>query len=141
MPPAIGKVEVLWASADPGATEVRLKRWAIDELTNQVDGIVYPDGQPPPPERDAPVAFEWRNVFEPGDIVRRRDGATIGVVLGVVNYSSDDSPRYELHVDAAVDGRPDGVGCWDPWIAVISNDAEAVAEARRLGLRGLVDRT
>jgi hypothetical protein len=83
-------------------------------------------------------------VDEGGSWARSRFGTTdaltrIGVVLGVVNYRLTRPPRYELHVDAAVDGGLDGVGCWDPWIAVLSNDAESVAEARRLGLDGLAD--
>jgi hypothetical protein len=137
VPPAVGGTDVLWDSDDPGATEVRLKRWAIDQLRGDVERLVYPNGRPSIPEPEHPAAFEWPSVFKRGEVVRRRSEATMGVVLGVVDYSSDESPRYELHVDVARDGDPVGVECWDPWIAMASNDPDSIGEARRLGLRGL----
>jgi hypothetical protein len=69
VPPGIGDVEVVWESDDPGATEARLKRWAIDNLTGDLDRLVYPGGRPPAPEPEHPGAFEWRTVFKPGDVV------------------------------------------------------------------------
>ena len=75
--------------------------------------------------------------FLPGDVVRSRDGRLIGVVLTVQDSSSDDTPEWELHVDAAEDGERQGVGIWSPQDTVTSNDPESIAEARRLGLRGI----
>ncbi len=132
LPPGIGDAEVLWESEDPGATEARLKRWALDELTGEVKRIFGPSAEALP--RDHPATFPWPTVFRPGDVVRRRDGRTIAVVVGVVNYSPEETPRYELHVDVAVDGVRVGGECWDPWVAVPSNDADSIAEARGLRL-------
>jgi hypothetical protein len=65
--------------------------------------------------------------FRPGDVVRSRDGASIGTVLHVEYFNA---PPVELHVD-----EPDkGVGTWPADQAVLSNDAASVAEAKRLGL-------
>lgn len=70
--------------------------------------------------------------FKRGDVVRSSDGSVLGVVLAVAHYT-DDPAAYELHVDV----RGEGVGIWPPNEAVLANDAASVAEARRLGLRGL----
>ncbi len=71
--------------------------------------------------------------FRPGDIVRsRRDGRYFGVVVMVDQYW-DDPPRYQLYVDA-----PDHLGVWPLEATVLADDdPELVAEAKRLGLRGL----
>lgn len=105
--------------------------WAHGALSGKV--------LPPPVSEDdlrkRVASFHWPSVFKPGDVIRSRDGAAIGVVLTVGNYAPDDDPRYELHVDGAVDGVRDGVGLWDPWEAAIANDPDSVAEVQRLGLR------
>src|SRR2546421_4384956 len=77
------------------------------------------------------LGVDWRTRFKKGDVVRSRDGEAFGVVLHVGRYW-DTPPKYELQVD-----MPEGVGIWEPWAAVLSNDPVSVAEAKRLGLRGL----
>jgi hypothetical protein len=74
-------------------------------------------------------------VLRPGDVVRSDDGSWLGVVLAMVNSSCDDRPRWELHVDAAEFGIPQGIGVWAPSDAVVSNDPASTQEAKRLGLR------
>jgi hypothetical protein len=71
--------------------------------------------------------------FRPGDVVRdAEDGSFIGVVVTVELYR-ENPDRYELHVD-----MPDqGIGIWDPSLAVHADDPESLAEARRHQLRGL----
>lgn len=81
--------------------------------------------------RDPESPSGWRY----GDVVRSRDGSTIGVVLLVDTDSWIDSPRFDLHVDTS-----DGVGICDPSTVVLSNDPASVAEAVALGLRGLEGR-
>ena len=65
--------------------------------------------------------------FRPGDVVRSKDGASIGTVLHVEYFNA---PPVELHVDEP--GK--GVGTWPAHQAVLSNDAASVAEAKTLGL-------
>lgn len=81
--------------------------------------------------------YDWPSVFKPGDVVRSGDGRWIGVVLPVEDYSEGDGdpPHWELHVDAAKDGEPQGVGIWEPWLAVLAEDEEGRTEVTRLGLR------
>ncbi len=69
-----------------------------------------------PPSTDP--SYDWPSVFRPGDIVRGRDGDSVGVVLLVGDYSGDESPKWELHVDFAVDGRSVGVNIINPWDAI-----------------------
>ena len=75
-------------------------------------------------------------MFHPGDVVRSRDGECVGVVLGLGNYSADDeTPYWELHVDGARRGVPEGIGMWEPWDAVVVTDKATIEEARSHGLR------
>jgi hypothetical protein len=126
-----GRVTVTCEGVDSGVAESTLIRWAYDELSAKVLRA--------PLSRDdlkrQVASFDWSSVFKPGDVIRSRDGRMIGVVVMVGNYSPDDIPMYELHVDAAVDGVLTGGGIWEPWQAVPANDPESIAEAERLGLR------
>lgn len=127
-----GHVEVSCEQVAKGIADQDLLGWAFDELSGMVIG------EPPSAEVVASAAaFDWPSVFKAGDVVRSRDGRDIGVVLVVVDSGGGDEPRYELHVDSAVDGVPEGVSIWDPWTARVTNDAESLDEARRLGLRGV----
>jgi hypothetical protein len=91
----------------------------------------------PPSDSPADPTFDWPRVFKPGDVIRNRDRSIIGVIVHIGDYSSDDRPRWELHVDTAEPGIGAGMALWDPWHAVLSNDPESIVEAKQLGLRGL----
>jgi len=77
--------------------------------------------------------YDWPSVFRRGDLVRSTSGHFIGVVVSIINYG-DDVARWELFVDGE-----DGIGVCEPWRVVVSNDAESIAQAKRLELRGLAD--
>jgi hypothetical protein len=89
------------------------------------------------PARNYPAdpTFDWPSVFKPGDVVRDADRTMLGVIVHIGDCSWDDTPRWELHVDTAEPGVGVGMALWDPWHAVLSNDPESIAEAKRLGLR------
>lgn len=128
-----GHVEVSCEQVEQGVAEEDLVAWASGEL----GGMVI--GEPPPAGEvfASAAAFDWPSVFKAGDVVRSRDGRTIGVVLVVGDSGGGEEPYYELHVDTATDGVPEGVTIWDPWTARVTNDTESLDEARRLGLRGV----
>jgi hypothetical protein len=127
--------EVQVESAHPDISDLQLRSWARDELTRAGDAA---RSSAPVPRSDLhPAGFDWPSVFSSGDVVRHRTDDQIGIVLKVVNYSSDTVPLYELHVDIAEAGVPTGIGCWAPWVAYLSNDAESIDRVRKLGLRGL----
>lgn len=79
--------------------------------------------------------FDWPSVFKPGDVVRSQDGEWIGVVVAIIDFSPNETPRWELHVDAAKKGVPQAIGIWPPWQAIPAPDPQARIEAKRLGFR------
>ena len=83
-------------------------------------------------ERDMTSEPPKARRFRRGDVVRSDDGR-LGVVV-MVNVQRGFPPeRVELYLD-----MPDeGIGIRSPELLTLSNGAASVAEARRLGLRGL----
>ena len=77
--------------------------------------------------------------FRAGDVVRRTDRSdALAVVVDVADHSADGNPpMWVLEVDAAYGGRVEGICMWSSGESAIANDDDSVAEARRLGLRGL----
>jgi hypothetical protein len=70
--------------------------------------------------------------FRRGDVVRSRDGRHFGVVVHVEPF---DGPP--AGVELLVDEAQQGIGTWPAVEAVLSNDPDSIARARRLRLRGL----
>jgi hypothetical protein len=70
--------------------------------------------------------------FRRGDVVRDRTGRHFGVVVHVERFDGPADP-----VELLVDEPGQGVGTWPAAMAVLSNDPDSIAEARRLRLRGL----
>jgi hypothetical protein len=86
-------------------------------------------------EHPEDYTFDWPSVFAVGDVVKSSDDVWIGVVVTIEDFSHDETPRWELHVDGAKNGVPQSIGIWPPWEAVRTTDAQTRAEAQRLGLR------
>ncbi len=53
-------------------------------------------------------AFDWPDVFRVGDVVRSTDGNWLGVVVAIEDFSTDQTPQWELHVDGAKCGAREG---------------------------------
>jgi hypothetical protein len=77
--------------------------------------------------------------FTRGDLVRSR--GRVGVVVAVVDSTSEGDARWELHVDTAIKRwggwRAEGICIWEPGSTVIADDDQAVMLVTRLGLRDL----
>lgn len=126
---------VTFESSHPDISEAQLRTWALDAL-DPPDAPTLATAPHTSRNEDHPAGFDWRSVFKAGDVIRHRSKDRLGIVLEVVNYGPQGSPRYELHVNGAEEGIPTGVGCWDPWVAALANDPESIEATLRLGLRG-----
>ena len=104
---------------------------AWDELSGMVVPDVNTDYQR---LRREVASFDWPSVFTPGSVIRSRDGRRVGVVVDLLDHGDEQGPRYDLLVDSSSDGELAGILVWEPWNAVLSNDASSRAEAQRLGL-------
>jgi hypothetical protein len=132
-----GRREVGYDIIKSGLSESILRHVAWYELARRIGAGFRPSPTDPGAALGYhPATFDWRRVFKAGDVVRSRIDGSIGVVLGVVDSGSE-MPMYDLHVDTARDRMTEGVGVWPPWVMDVVEDPEVIAEARRLGLRGL----
>ena len=86
------------------------------------------------PSPEDPLASFGAEVrpFRRGDVVRDGTGRHFGVVVHVELFEGPPDP-----VQLLVDEPDQGIGTWPAAMAILSNDPESIAEARRLRLRGL----
>ncbi len=92
-------------------------------------------GQPGPRADVAedPASFNWKEVFEAGELVRRRGTDIYAKILLIGAYGRRPN-RWELHVDTFANGTLLGVEVWEPWSVERVTDAPTLREAERLGL-------